>query len=211
MREGLTTTAATAAKATRFVQRTSSLGGATFSQTLVFGFLGHPRASLEALTQMAATLGVPITPQALDQRFTPAAASCLEQGLRAAIPRRIAADAVAMPLLERCTAVWGQDKRHHRVAGGPGDSVARLWGHHDHAHGRRPQVPGPTGVAHGATRGATVARRSGLGPRRARAHDTAQRRVVAGGRGGLELGDVADPGSARGGLAVTLAGPERSL
>ena len=109
MREVLTTTADAAAKATRFVQRTSPLGGATFSQTLVFGFLGNPQASLEELAQTAATLGVPITPQALDQRFTPAAAACLEQVLRAAITRLIAADSVAIPLLERFTAVCVQD------------------------------------------------------------------------------------------------------
>ena len=29
-------------------QRTSPLSGATFSQTLVFGFLGNPQATLEA-------------------------------------------------------------------------------------------------------------------------------------------------------------------
>jgi Transposase DDE domain len=109
MREILTTTADATAKATQFVRRTSPLGGATFSQTLVFGFLGNPQASLEELTQTAATLGVPITPQALDQRFTPAAAACLEQVLRAAITRLIAADPVAIPLLERFTAVCIQD------------------------------------------------------------------------------------------------------
>ena len=43
MREILTTTADEAARTTRFVQRTSPLSGATFSQTLVFGFLGIPR------------------------------------------------------------------------------------------------------------------------------------------------------------------------
>jgi len=109
MREVLTTSAAAAAKATRFVQRTSPLGGATFSQTLVFGFLGNPQASLEELAQTAATLGVSITPQALDQRFTPAAAACLAQVLQAALTRLITAHAVAMPLLERFTAVWVQD------------------------------------------------------------------------------------------------------
>src|SRR5215471_4790723 len=91
MRETLTTTADEAARATRFVQRTSPLGGATFSQTLVFGFLGNPQATLEELAQTAATLGVSITPQALDQRFTAAAAACLEQVLTAAISRVIAA------------------------------------------------------------------------------------------------------------------------
>ena len=47
MREILTTTADEAARATHFVQRTSPLGGAIFSQTLVFGFLGNPQATLE--------------------------------------------------------------------------------------------------------------------------------------------------------------------
>lgn len=50
-RELLTSTANEAARATHFVQRTSPLSGATFSQTLVFGLLGHPQATLEELTQ----------------------------------------------------------------------------------------------------------------------------------------------------------------
>jgi hypothetical protein len=45
MREILTTTADEAARTTRVVQRTSPLGGATVTQTLVFGFLGNPQAS----------------------------------------------------------------------------------------------------------------------------------------------------------------------
>jgi hypothetical protein len=109
MREMLTTVAEVAARTTGFVRRRSPLSGATFSQTLVFGFLAHPQASLEELAQTAATLGVPITPQALEQRFTPAAATCLAQILSAAITRGIAAAPVASPLLERFTAVWVQD------------------------------------------------------------------------------------------------------
>ena len=105
MREILTTNAEDAARTTRFVQRQSPLGGATFSQTLVFGFLGQPQASLEELAHTAATLGVHLTPHALDQRFTPAAATCLEPVFRGAIRRVIAADPVAMPLLDRFTAV----------------------------------------------------------------------------------------------------------
>src|SRR5215510_4791510 len=109
MREILTTTAAEAGRATRFVQRTSPLNGATFSQTLVFGFLGNPQATLEELTQTAAALGIEISPQALDQRFTASAAACLHQVLVAAIARVITAEPVAIPLLERFTAVYVQD------------------------------------------------------------------------------------------------------
>jgi hypothetical protein len=109
LREILTTTAAEAGRATRFVQRTSPLNGATFSQTLVFGFLGNPQATLEELTQTAATLGIEISPQALDQRFTASAAACLQQVLLTAIARVITAEPVAIPLLERFTAVYVQE------------------------------------------------------------------------------------------------------
>jgi hypothetical protein len=109
MREILTTTAAEAGRTTRFVQRLSPLNGATFSQTLVFGFLGNPQATLEELTQTAAALGVEISPQALDQRFTASAAACLHQVLLTAIARVITAEPVAIPLLQRFTAVYVQD------------------------------------------------------------------------------------------------------
>jgi hypothetical protein len=123
MREVLTTCANAAAKTTQFVQRTSRLSGATFSQTLVFGFLGNPQASLEELTQTAATLGGSITPQGLDQRFTAAAAACLKQVLQAAVTRIIAADPVAIPLLERFTAVWVQDSSTIVLP----DALAGIW------------------------------------------------------------------------------------
>jgi hypothetical protein len=109
MREILTTTADEAARTTRFVQRTSPLSGATFSQTLVFGFLGNPQATLEELAQTAAALGVAISPQALDQRFTASAAACLAQVLSTAIARVITAEPVTIPLLQRFTAVYVQD------------------------------------------------------------------------------------------------------
>jgi DDE family transposase len=123
MREILTTTADEAARATHFVRRTSPLGGATFSQTLVFGFLGNPQATLEELAQTAAALDVSITPQALDQRFTAAAATCLEQILTAAISRVIAAEPVAIPLLARFPAVYLQDSSTLVLP----DALATVW------------------------------------------------------------------------------------
>ncbi len=101
----LTSTANTAARTTGFVQRQSKLTGAAFVQALVFGWLANPQASVEALAQAAAVAGVAISPQGLDQRFTEAAAAFLEQVLAAAIRAVVAADPVAIPLLERFTAV----------------------------------------------------------------------------------------------------------
>ena len=123
MQEILTTTADEAARATKFVQRRSPLGGATFTQTLVFGFLANPLAALEELAQTAATLGVAVSPQALDQRFTEAATRCLERVLSQAITRVVAAAPVAIPILERFTAVYLQDSSTIVLP----DALADVW------------------------------------------------------------------------------------
>ena len=65
MRTLLTTTAETAARQTGCVQRRSKLTGAGLVQTLVLGWLGTPAATLQQLAQMAARLGIAVTPQAL--------------------------------------------------------------------------------------------------------------------------------------------------
>jgi len=109
LRTVLTTTANRAAHATRFVQRRSKLSGAKFVQTLVFGWLANPEATYEELAQTAATLGVRLSPQGLEQRYTAAAAQCVERVLHAAVRHVMAAAPVAIPLLQRFTAVYIQD------------------------------------------------------------------------------------------------------
>ncbi len=105
----LTTVADQAGRASDFILREVKLRGSIFVQTLVFGWLADPHATLEALAQTAATLGLHITPQALDQRFTETAAACLEQVLAAAVAQVIAAAPVAVPILDRFPAVEVQD------------------------------------------------------------------------------------------------------
>src|SRR5688500_5657296 len=97
------------ARDTRFVQRESKLGGAHFVQTLVFTYLANPNATLEELSQTAAALGVAITPEGLTQRFTAQAATFLQEVLAAAVTRTLAADPLAIPLLERFAAVYLED------------------------------------------------------------------------------------------------------
>jgi len=109
MRHVLTTVAEEAARATGCVHRQRAFSGPSWVQTLVFGCLGTPQPSLETLAQSAAALGVTVTPQALDQRFTAAGAACLEQVLAAAVTATIAADPVAMPLLARFRGVYVLD------------------------------------------------------------------------------------------------------
>jgi len=109
MQTVLTSKADAAAQKTKFVQRESKLTGAKFTQTLTFGWLAKPEASLEELTQTAAALGVEISPQGLDYRFTKEAAHCLQQVLSAAVEQVLAADPVAIPLLQRFTGVYVHD------------------------------------------------------------------------------------------------------
>jgi hypothetical protein len=93
------------ARRSGFVQRRSKLSGAVFAQAVVFGWLADPHAPLSALTQAAATAGVCISPQGLDQRCTESAAIFLEQLVDAALQELIDADATLIPLLARFRAV----------------------------------------------------------------------------------------------------------
>lgn len=109
MQQVLTTTADSLARRTGFVQRQSKLTGALFAQTMVFGCLRKPETKIGDLAATAATLHLTISNQGLDQRFTPAAARLLKELLDAAATEIIAADPVAIPILQRFSAVIIQD------------------------------------------------------------------------------------------------------
>lgn len=105
----LTTEAEQAARETGFIQRQRKLTGPLFVQTLVFGWLHNPQAPLEDLADLAADLGADLSPQALDQRFTPAATQCLANVLTAALQRVVTAQPLALPLLRRFHGVYVYD------------------------------------------------------------------------------------------------------
>jgi hypothetical protein len=90
-----------AGDASGFVQRRSKFSAQAFVQSLVFGWLQRPEATLEELAQTAAALGVPLSAQAVDQRFGPRGAECLRRVLLDAVARVIAAEPAAVPLLQR--------------------------------------------------------------------------------------------------------------
>jgi hypothetical protein len=81
----LTTTAEQLATSTGCIRRHRKLSGATLVQTLVLGWLHQPEATLHQLAQMAATLGVAISPQGIDHRFTEGTATFLKQVLDVAV------------------------------------------------------------------------------------------------------------------------------
>lgn len=105
LRTLFTTRADDLGRRTGFVERRSKLTGALFAQALVFGWLADPAASLPQLAAAAALAGVSISPQGLDQRCAEGAAVFLERLLGAAVDVLIQAEAVAVPLLARFSAV----------------------------------------------------------------------------------------------------------
>lgn len=119
-----TTVAEEAAEKTRFVQRRSKMSGADFVQTLTFGWLAHPEATLEQLAQTAAARGLQISPQAIHKRLSRRGSACLREVLRAAVTRMFAADPVAIPILQRFTGgVWLLDTTTVALP----DVLAKYW------------------------------------------------------------------------------------
>jgi DDE family transposase len=104
-----TTEAEQVAEATEAIQRVRCFTAAQWAQTLVFGWLNDPQATLDDLAATAASCGVTVTSQAIDQRFTPATARFLHQLLNTAVRKVVAARPVAIPLLQRFPAVTVQD------------------------------------------------------------------------------------------------------
>lgn len=83
----------------------AKFSASTLVQTLVLGWLAHPDATVDQLAQTAARLGVDVSPQAIDSRFTHATADLLYAILQSAVTQVIAGDPVAIPLLQRFTGV----------------------------------------------------------------------------------------------------------
>lgn len=95
-----------AADKSGFTLRRSKLSGGLFAQTLVFGWLSNPEATLEELAQTAAALGVRISPQGLEQRFGEAAAQMMRMLLGQAASTLVGAQAAPPRLGGRFNGVY---------------------------------------------------------------------------------------------------------
>jgi len=119
----LSETANAIARKTGFIKRQRKLNGSDFVQTLVFGWLDNPESTIEELAQTAATLGVSITPQGLDKRFTPDAANFLHKVLESAVTTVVESEPVAIPILQRFNGVFIQDGSTVTLP----DTLATIW------------------------------------------------------------------------------------
>ena len=98
------------ARATGFIQRERKISGASFAQTLVFGWLAQPDSSLEALSQgFAWTQGRSLSRQGLSQRFTARGAHFLECLLRAVVAERVQGMRANVGCLSRFEGVYLED------------------------------------------------------------------------------------------------------
>jgi hypothetical protein len=110
MRRVLTTQAKELERQTGFVQRSSAqLDGPSFAQTVVFGWMDEPQASYSQLRQVAASLGVQVSTQAVEQRFSAEAVALLRGLLEAAVGEVLSSEGRAAELLGRFNGVYVQD------------------------------------------------------------------------------------------------------
>ena len=89
----------------------------------MWGWLAHPHASVEQLAQSAQRVGVDVSPQAIDQRFTMATADLLREVLVRSVRLVLAGDPLAIPILRRFTGVYLQDSTTIVLP----DALADVW------------------------------------------------------------------------------------
>lgn len=90
---------------TGFVERESKMTAPLYVQTLVLGWLAEPKGSIESLVRMAGNLGLKISAQGLDKRFSETGSECLRKVLCSAVAAVIGTNPVPIELLQRFSAV----------------------------------------------------------------------------------------------------------
>lgn len=117
-----------AAVNTGLVKRKRKLTGSALTQILVFGWLENPEASYQQLTETAATLGIEVRRQALEQRLTPETTEMLKMTLDAAITEmlEVASRRESLYLLQQFSGVYVQDSTWIRLP----DELHATWKGH---------------------------------------------------------------------------------
>jgi hypothetical protein len=87
------------------IQRQRKFTGASLLKTMVLTLLKSPAAKTDAFVATAAQLGVTVTPKAVEARFTEKLIDFLRTGLGHVLVPTLAAHPVAIPLLDKFTAV----------------------------------------------------------------------------------------------------------
>ena len=96
-------------KSTGFIQRKVKLTGSGFIQALVFGFESEPELTYGELSQSAATVGIEISAQGLEQRFTEKAVEFIQRVLEKMVSVGIEGEKSRIPILARFEGVHIRD------------------------------------------------------------------------------------------------------
>jgi hypothetical protein len=94
-----------ASKTSGVIVRKRKFSGVSLARTFVLGFLHNPQASDEELAQIAVQCGVDVTPQAIEQRYSPKLVTFLKELFCRATRVIVGSDKALAPLLERFTSV----------------------------------------------------------------------------------------------------------
>ena len=106
-----------------FIKREVKLDGAKFLQILVFGWMSNPNATYEELAQTAATLGIEVSSQAIEDRFSPLSAEFLRKVLEETIKVVVRMEQVNIPILERFQGVHIKDSSTITLP----DELKKIW------------------------------------------------------------------------------------
>jgi hypothetical protein len=109
IRENLIENAEALGRETGFVKRASKLGASDFVLSVVCGVMGAPKTSYTHLCQTAKVIGVEISPQGLEQRFTPEANQLLHGVLQKMIIQRISGSPTRLAILQHFKGVFIRD------------------------------------------------------------------------------------------------------
>jgi hypothetical protein len=100
------------ARETGLIQRERKLTGASFVQSLVFGWLANPEERLSGLAQTTARVGTPVKPQSLEQRFNEKSVVFMQKMVECAMRHVIEAEAIEVKLFASFRAVRVADSSH---------------------------------------------------------------------------------------------------
>lgn len=94
-----------AADSSGVIGRQRKFTARSLARTFVLGFLENPKASDERLAQIAVSCGAEVTPQAIEQRYTPRLVAFLQTLFREATQLVVGSTKALAPILERFTSV----------------------------------------------------------------------------------------------------------
>jgi hypothetical protein len=114
----------------RVIQRQRKFSAVSLARTFVLGFLHQPNASDEDLAQMAAQNGVPVSPQAIEQRHMPRLVKFLQEFFQGASKIVVGSDRALAPILERFTKVIVLDSTAITLPDGQQEEFAGCGGAH---------------------------------------------------------------------------------